>query len=163
MLAHLPTNEALLVVDNCEHVIDEAAAIAAAILTAVHAGFGFWPPPTSARVAGETSVSGFRCCRFRRPVAKADARCSVAVRRHRAIRQLAPQSSTRDFTLTDENAPIVADICRRLDGIPLAIELAAARVKVLSVPTLAQRLNERFRILTGGSRDALPRQKTLGA
>ena len=67
------------------------------------------------------------------------------------------------FALTDDNAPIVADICRRLDGIPLAIELAAARVKVLSIPNLAQRLDERFRILTGGSRDALPRQKTLSA
>lgn len=52
---------------------------------------------------------------------------------------------------------------RRLDGIPLAIELAAARVKVLSIANLAQRLNERFKILTGGSRDLLPRQKTLSA
>ena len=69
----------------------------------------------------------------------------------------------RSFALTDDTAPIVADICRRLDGIPLAIELAAARVKVLSIPNLAQRLNERFKILTGGSRSALPRQKTLGA
>ncbi|MDQ6767402.1 MAG: tetratricopeptide repeat protein [Candidatus Eremiobacteraeota bacterium] len=67
------------------------------------------------------------------------------------------------FALTDDSAPIVADICRRLDGIPLAIELAAARVKVLSIPNLAQRLNERFKILTGGSRTALPRQKTLVA
>ena len=61
------------------------------------------------------------------------------------------------------HAPIVAEICRRLDGIPLAIELAAARVKVLTIPNLAQRLNERFKILTGGSRAALPRQKTLSA
>jgi predicted ATPase len=67
------------------------------------------------------------------------------------------------FVLTDDTAPIVADICRRLDGIPLAIELAAARVKVLSIPNLAQRLNERFKILTGGSRTALPRQQTLSA
>ena len=67
------------------------------------------------------------------------------------------------LSLTDDNTPIVADICRRLDGIPLAIELAAARVKVLSIPNLAQRLNERFKILTGGSRTALPRQKTLSA
>ncbi len=67
------------------------------------------------------------------------------------------------FQLTDDNTPIVAEICRRLDGIPLAIELAAARVKVLSIPNLAQRLNDRFKILTGGSRTALPRQKTLSA
>ena len=57
------------------------------------------------------------------------------------------------FALTDDNAPIVAEICRRLDGIALAIELAAARVKVLSIPNLAQRLNERFKLLTGGSRN----------
>ncbi|HKE36883.1 MAG TPA: hypothetical protein VKB39_05605, partial [Candidatus Baltobacteraceae bacterium] len=72
-------------------------------------------------------------------------------------------SVDKAFVLTDDTAPIVADICRRLDGIPLAIELAAARVKVLSVPHLAERLNERFKILTSGSRSALPRQKTLSA
>ena len=73
------------------------------------------------------------------------------------------RSVDKSFVLTDDTAPNVADICRRLDGIPLAIELAAARVKILSIPSLAQRLNERFNILTGGSRTALPRQKTLGA
>ena len=73
------------------------------------------------------------------------------------------RSVDKSFALTDDNAPIVAEICRRLDGIPLALELAAARVKILSIPNLAQRLNERFKILTGGSRTALPRQKTLGA
>src|SRR6202011_705093 len=73
------------------------------------------------------------------------------------------RSVDKTFALTDDNAPIVTEICRRLDGIPLAIELAAARVKVLSIPNLAQRLNDRFKILTGGSRTALPRQKTLTA
>ena len=73
------------------------------------------------------------------------------------------RSVDKSFVLSDDNAPIVADICRRLDGIPLALELAAARVKILSIPNLAQRLNERFKILTGGSRSALPRQKTLSA
>jgi tetratricopeptide (TPR) repeat protein len=85
--------------------------------------------------------------------------------RYGAVALFADRAKAADtrFTLTNAAAPIVADICRRLDGIPLAIELAAARVKVLSIPTLAQRLDERFRILTGGSRDALPRQKTLSA
>lgn len=72
-------------------------------------------------------------------------------------------TADRTFVLTDDTAPIVADICRRLDGIPLAIELAAARVKVLSIAHLAERLNERFKLLTGSSRDLLPRQKTLSA
>ena len=67
------------------------------------------------------------------------------------------------FVLTEDNAPTVADICRQLDGIPLALELAAARVKVLSLANLAQRLNERFKILTGGSRTTLARHKTLTA
>ena len=67
------------------------------------------------------------------------------------------------FSLTDENAPVIAEICRRLDGIALAIELAAARVKMLGVKQLRDRLDERFRMLTGGGRDALPRQQTLRA
>ena len=68
-----------------------------------------------------------------------------------------------NFTLTAQEAPAVAQICQRLDGIPLAIELAAARVKVLSVEQIATRLDDRFRLLTSGSRTALPRQQTLRA
>lgn len=67
------------------------------------------------------------------------------------------------FTVTNETAPAIAQICQRLDGIPLAIELAAARVRVLSVEQINQRLSERFRLLTGGSRILLPRQQTLRA
>lgn len=69
----------------------------------------------------------------------------------------------RAFELDDTSAPIVAEIVRRLDGIPLAIELAAARVKVLSVVQLRDKLSERFKLLTGGSRTVLPRQQTLRA
>lgn len=68
-----------------------------------------------------------------------------------------------DFTLTEQNGTAVAQVCQRLDGIPLALELAAARVKVLQVEQIAQRLDDRFRLLTGGSRTALPRQRTLQA
>jgi predicted ATPase/DNA-binding SARP family transcriptional activator len=67
------------------------------------------------------------------------------------------------FTLTSTNAPAVVQICQRLDGIPLAIELAAARVKALPVEKLSERLDHRFRLLTGGSRTALPRHQTLQA
>jgi predicted ATPase len=67
------------------------------------------------------------------------------------------------FTLTSENAPSVAQICERLDGIPLAIELAAARVKLFTPQQIAERLGDRFKLLTGGSRTALPRQQTLHA
>ena len=68
-----------------------------------------------------------------------------------------------DFQVTNANAPAVAQICYRLDGIPLAIELAAARIKALRVEQIAARLDDRFRLLTGGSRTALPRQQTLRA
>ncbi len=65
------------------------------------------------------------------------------------------------FMLTNQNAPAVAQVCNRLDGIPLAIELAAARVRMFSVEQIRERLDERFRLLTGGSRTALPRQQTF--
>ena len=67
------------------------------------------------------------------------------------------------FRVTDQNATAIVDICRRLDGIPLAIELAAARVRALSVQAIAERLTNRFGLLTGGDRTALPRQQTLRA
>ena len=67
------------------------------------------------------------------------------------------------FTVSDENAPALANICRRLDGIPLAIELAAARVRSLSLEEIAQRLDQRFSLLTGGARTLPPRQRTLRA
>src|SRR5207302_5650376 len=67
------------------------------------------------------------------------------------------------FALSERNAAAVADICRRLDGIPLAIELAAARARVFAPAQIAEGLSERFRLLTGGIRTALPRQQTLEA
>src|SRR5262249_45285720 len=66
-----------------------------------------------------------------------------------------------DFALTPANAPTLTSLCHRLDGIPLAIELAAARVRSLSVEEIHTRLDQRFRLLTGGDRSALPRQQTL--
>jgi predicted ATPase len=65
--------------------------------------------------------------------------------------------------LNDTNAPVIGSICRELDGIPLAIELAVPRLRVFSVGELAQGLERRFRLLTGGNRTALPRQQTLYA
>src|SRR5439155_4994511 len=71
------------------------------------------------------------------------------------------QLSVPKFALTDDIADVVAEICRRLDGIPLAIELAAARVKMLTVEEIRARLDDRFRLLTGSSRTAMARQQTL--
>ena len=68
-----------------------------------------------------------------------------------------------NFRVTNENAPALAEVCSRLDGIPLAIELAAARIKMLSIEKIYERLDDRFNLLTGGKRTALPRQQTLRA
>ena len=83
--------------------------------------------------------------------------------RYEAIRLFAARATAAQpkFRLTHQNAAAVADICHRLDGIPLAIELAAARVRYLSVENIAARLGDRFRLLTGGDQTALPRQQTL--
>jgi len=84
-----------------------------------------------------------------------DATVQLFVQRAQAVRP--------DFALTDDNATAVGGICRRLDGLPLAIELAAARVRAFSVDQIAARLEDRFRLLTGGNRGALTRHQTLRA
>ena len=70
-------------------------------------------------------------------------------------------TSTPDFEMSETNAPIIALICQRLDGIALAIELAAARVRVMKIEQIVERLDDAFQLLTGGSRTALPRHQTL--
>jgi len=151
----------LLILDNCEHVLEPVAAIADAIT-------GGCPDvrmlATSRQALGVSGEEVVRLASLDVPHKIADL-TAAAIMEFGAVALFVDRAHSVDksFKLTDDTAPIVADICRRLDGIPLAIELAAARVKVLSIPNLAQRLNERFRILTGGSRTALPRQKTLSA
>ncbi len=85
--------------------------------------------------------------------------------KYEAVRLFVERATLTDtrFTLTKTNAPAVVDVCRRLDGIPLAIELAAARVKALTTEQIARRLDDRFRLLTSGGRAALPRHQTLRA
>src|SRR5438128_6697147 len=73
------------------------------------------------------------------------------------------RSAVPNFALTDRNVTAVAEICTRLDGLPLAIELAAARIRLLGPDQIAARLGDRFRLLTGGSRTALPRHQTIRA
>src|SRR5439155_18157426 len=73
------------------------------------------------------------------------------------------QAALPAFAVTEQNAPAIAQICHRLDGIPLAVELAAARVGVMPVEQIMARLDDRFLLLTGGSRTALPRYRTLRA
>jgi predicted ATPase/class 3 adenylate cyclase/Tfp pilus assembly protein PilF len=151
----------LLILDNCEHVLEAVATISNGITRSC-------PDvrllATSRQALGVSGEEVMRLASLDVPHKIADL-TSTAIMEFGAVALFVDRAHSVDksFKLTDDTAPIVADICRRLDGIPLAIELAAARVKVLSIPNLAQRLNERFKILTGGSRSALPRQKTLSA
>ena len=161
IVEYLRPRRLLLVVDNCEHLVASAAAAIDAILRAC-------PKITILATSREgLNVSGEHVHRMPslavppRDVALGAASAAT----YGAVALFAERAHAADgrFALTDENAEIVAEVCRRLDGIALAIELAAPRVKVLAVEQLSRRLDERFRILTGGSRNALPRQQTMRA
>ena len=151
----------LLILDNCEHVVEAVAAIASVVIRSCA---DVRMLATSRQALGVSGEEVVRLASLDVPHEITDL-TPAAIMEFGAVALFVDRAHSVDksFKLTDDTAPIVADICRRLDGIPLAIELAAARVKVLSIPNLAQLLNERFKILTGGSRSALPRQKTLSA
>ncbi len=161
IVTFLKRKRLLLILDNCEHVIDEARNVANAIL------LGCPDIRILATSREGLNIAGERVYRMPSlPVPRlGESVASVAELQYGAIALFVDRAVSSDarFTFSDENAPYVAEICRRLDGIPLAIELAAARVKVLAPKELAQKLNERFRVLTGGSRSALPRQQTMRA
>jgi predicted ATPase/class 3 adenylate cyclase len=158
----LKGKHALLVLDNCEHLVEDAARVISAILQGAPKVKVLASSRQGLGVVGEAT---YHVPSLDLP-SKDDAHPSaIDVLRYESVALFAEraQAASATFSLTDQNAPIVADICRRLDGIPLAIELAAARVKMLSPKQLSERLDERFRVLTGGSRDVLPRQQTLRA
>lgn len=139
--------QVLILLDNCEHVIATAAEVADDLLRHC-AGLRLLATSREGlRVGGEVVWPV-------PPLAAADA-VELFVARARA--------AGSPLELTDEVLPVVSDICARLDGLPLAIELAAARTRAFPIPEIASRLNDRFRLLTGGSRTALPRQQTLRA
>ena len=161
LVEHVKGREALLVLDNCEHVIDECADLADTLL---RAGPGLRILATSReplRVAGELSwrVPNLSLPDPRRssaPVELADYEAvHLFVERARAV--------DTDFRLTEANASAVALLCQKLDGIPLAIELAAARSKVLSAGQILEKLQDPLGLLTSGDRSAPPRQRTLRA
>jgi predicted ATPase/DNA-binding XRE family transcriptional regulator len=153
----------LLIIDNCEHVITQAAMVAEALLGRCARLRILATSREPLRAAGEHS---YRLPSLSFPSLEAGLgiRATEATA-HAVIVLFTDRARAVDhrFTLTDENAPTVAEICRRLDGIPLAIELAAAHVNHLSLKAVTQKLNDRFWILTGGARSALPRQQTMRA
>ena len=147
LLEGLADARALLVLDNCEHLIDACAHLADALLA--HSP-QLRIVATSREPLGITGESLFVV-----PPLDEDPAVRLFADRAAAVRP--------DFSLDSESRPLVIDIVRRLDGLPLAIELAAARLRTLPLAEISRRLTDRFRLLTGGSRTALPRHRTLRA
>ena len=149
----------LLVLDNCEHLVAACAALVQRVIGAAPGVRVLAASREGLSVAGERTVT-VRSLSFPPPGSKLDPR---ALETCEAVRLFVErvQLSVPKFSLADDTGDAVAEICRRLDGIPLAIELAAARVKMLSVEEIRARLDDRFRLLTGGSKTAMARQQTL--
>jgi predicted ATPase/DNA-binding CsgD family transcriptional regulator len=149
----------LVLLDNCEHVIGACAKLADALLRGCP---GLALLATSREPLG---ISGERVYRVPSMRVPADGDDAAAIRACEAVRLLEDRAAGQGITLSwdEQGAEIIGRICRRLDGIPLALELAAARLRVMSAGELEARLDERFALLTGGSRAGLPRQQTLRA
>ncbi len=163
VVAYLKSKALLLIVDNCEHVITRAAIVANALLAGCPRVRILATSREPLRAAGEYAYR-LPSLSVPSPEEALDIRAIDACK-YGVIVLFTDRARAADhrFGLADENAPIIADLCRRLDGIPLAIELAAARVNLLSVKAIAEKLDDRFRLLAGGERTALPRQQTMRA
>ena len=149
----------LVLLDNCEHVLDGCAKLADALLRGC---------PNLALLATSREplgIDGERVYRVPSLSVPADSADAAAVWAAEAVRLLADRAAAHGVVLAGDGpaAAVAGRICRRLDGIPLALELAAARLRALPSAELEARLDERFALLTGGSRAALPRQQTLRA
>jgi predicted ATPase/DNA-binding winged helix-turn-helix (wHTH) protein len=157
----LKNKRLLLIADNCEHVIVEAARVAELLMRMCPHLSILASSRERLAIAGENVI---RVPSLPTPHEGA-ALTAARAREYASITLFVERANALGlaFALTDANAGVVGSICRRLDGIPLAIELAVPRLKVLSVDELHRGLDERFRLLTGGSRTALPRQQTLQA
>jgi predicted ATPase len=157
----LAPQRVLIVLDNCEHLIGACAKIGEALLRRCPQVHVMTTSREPLGIAGETI---YRVPSLSLPRSEGGAATSLAEVSD-AVSLFVDRASAQGvgFTLDEESSALVASICRRLDGMPLAIELAAARLSSLSLASLCDRLDQRFRLLTGGSRNALPRQQTLRA
>ncbi|MFF0308232.1 BTAD domain-containing putative transcriptional regulator [Streptosporangium sp. NPDC004379] len=158
LVAALTGRRLLIVLDNCEHVVEAAAALAERLLASCPGvrilATGREPLGIAGELAWPVPSLGL-------PPDGADPREALA---YPAVRLFAERAETaRPGYRPERETAAIVRICRELDGMPLAIELAAARLRVLSAAQIAQRLDDRFRLLTGGSRTALPRHRTLRA
>jgi predicted ATPase/DNA-binding transcriptional regulator YiaG len=157
----------LLVLDNCEHLVEACAALAGALLRACPRLRILATSRTALNIDGEVRlrVSSLLVPAQEHPGAAGGSAAVADLSRCEAVQLFVERAYAvrSDFTLSEANATAVAHICRRLDGIPLALELAAVRLAALSPAELAARLDDRFALLTHGSRTALPRHQTLRA
>jgi predicted ATPase/class 3 adenylate cyclase len=154
----------LLIFDNCEHLLEPVAEVADALLRRAPELKVLATSREGLGIAGESLLPVPSMTVPARSSA-ADAKWFAEVSSCDAVRLFLERgrAALPSFELSPSNAAAIAQICARLDGIPLAVELAAARVRALPVQQIAARLDDRFRLLTGGSRTALPRHRTLRA
>jgi len=152
----------LLILDNCEHLIEACAGLVAEILRRCSTIKVLATSRHSLGIAGEQAW-GVPPLSVPGSLREDGARTPESVGRFEAVRLFVERAAAAKpgFALTQQNAGAVARICRRLDGIPLALELAAARVRVLAPQQISERLDDRFHLLTGGGRSVLPHQQTL--
>jgi predicted ATPase/class 3 adenylate cyclase len=158
---HLRPRKIMLIFDNCEHLVEASAQVADRLLRRCPDLKILVSSREALGIAGEAS---YRVPPLALPEIQAVPEIE-ALGKIEAVRLFVEraQAVKTQFALSSQNAVAVIQICRRLDGIPLALELAAARIKVFSAEQIAARLDDRFMLLTGGSRTALPRQQTLQA
>ncbi|MGJ7507790.1 ATP-binding protein [Variovorax sp. GT1P44] len=161
LVTHLQDKRLLIVLDNCEHVIEAAAALAVRVLKAAPGIHLLATSREPLRAEGERVV---RLASLAAPPESAQLTAAAALA-FPAVQLFVERAvATLDsFELTDADAPLAGELCRRLDGLPLAIELAAARVGFFGIRELVARLDDRFRLLTSGRRTVLARHQTLRA
>ena len=159
---HLASAHALVVLDNCEHLLSGCAEVAEGLL---HARSELVVVATSRTPLGVPGETDWRVPPLSLPPAERRRETFEAVGQFDAVRLFIERArkARPNFTVTNDNAPAVAEICQELDGLPLAIELAAARVRMMSVEQIASGLGDRFHLLTGRTRTLLPRHQTLRA
>lgn len=161
LTSHMRPKKQLVILDNCEHVLLACAQLAETLLRTCPDVRILATSREALNIAGETP---YRVPSLRLPDPRRHSD-PVALEQFESVQLLLDRARavSPGFVLSRENSGALARLCVHLDGIPLAIELAAARVRSLSIEQIEQRLDDRFRFLTGGSRTALPRQQTLRA
>jgi len=158
---YLAKKKMLIILDNCEHLVDACAQMSDRIL---HAASEVQILASSREALGIAGEVTYRVPSLGLP--DVDHLPSIdSLSQYEAVKLFIDRATAAipNFKVTNENAPALAQICHRLDGIPLAIELAAAKIRVLGVEQIAKRLDDRFKLLTGGSRTAMERHQTLRA